>query len=225
MDTNKEPNNAPQQNGNQDSQNILISIIAVIIILIIIGFGIHHYSVNNSNLSVATSTTEEATTTEAMQATSTAAVAPSAGPDINQSDIYNATYSVWGNSENVTLENGEFKSTNPNDLIYSTVEYFALGDVNGDGHRDGIVAITSVKADSEDEVFLVTKQNGQVVTTPLAVPVGQGNTMRSVHDITINSPVITMSLDVLGPNDAHCCASIHGTYSYTLVNNALVPVK
>jgi hypothetical protein len=133
--------------------------------------------------------------------------------ELTESDIKNATYNIWSDTEKVTLKDGKFESVNNH--IGSTINKFAFDDLRKTGKKQAIVSIVTSRADSMEEIFLVAKNDMNIYTKRIDLVVGEGNTMRKIKSIGIDADgVITFDLEVLGPNDPHCCPSISGLYKY-----------
>lgn len=144
--------------------------------------------------------------------------------DVTVEDINNAKYKVWG--EDVTFVDGKYATTDPQNLISSTIDFSAIGDVNRDGKRDALAVTTTSRADSIDELHLLIKFGNIIATKPLDIPVGKGNSVRSIKSLSIDSNgIINLTMDILEPNDPHCCASIHATHQYRFLHDKLVLIK
>ncbi len=144
--------------------------------------------------------------------------------DVSPADIQNANYSVWG--ENVKFIDGKFKNSDPHDLLNSTVDYYTIADINGDGVKDALVVTTTSRADSIDNLHYVLKQNGQVITTPLSIPIAKGEAVRNISKVSAGGGgLITVYLLILAPNDPTYNPTIQGDYQYKFKDGRLVPLK
>ncbi|HZS43095.1 MAG TPA: hypothetical protein VFA52_02635 [Candidatus Paceibacterota bacterium] len=144
--------------------------------------------------------------------------------DVTSSDILNGTYQVWQGEVSANFKNG--KAEDKTAHISSSIDQSALGDINGDKIRDGLAIITTARGDSMDELFVIFKQNNILQTKALDIPLTKGNTVRNIRKVTINQDrTIDLELDILAPNDPHCCASLHGIHRYKFQNNQLVLIK
>src|SRR5262245_42251406 len=92
--------------------------------------------------------------------------------DVTVEDINNASYKVWG--ETVKFTDGKYQSTDPHDLLNSTIDFSAIGDINGDGARDALVVTTTSRADSIDELHVLLKFGSVLASKPLDIPLPKG---------------------------------------------------
>ncbi len=135
-------------------------------------------------------------------------------------DIDNGTYKIWSGTETITLNNGAY--TDLTNHIHSELTTFRLGDIDGDGIREALVVLTTSRADSIEELFVVRKIDGKVIGNPLNVLLLDGNSMRGISQITIDDQgTIALTIDAMKPGDPHCCPSVHGVYNYKFSNGAL----
>lgn len=151
--------------------------------------------------------------------------------DVTIEDIDNAEYLVWDRAERVDLINKKYEDLSKH--IRSDVALHAIADLDRDGIKDGLVVITTSRADSVDELFLIKKVNGLVITKPIGLPYEECKRyecadieMRNINDIKINSNgVATIQADFLSPDDAHCCPSIHVSQNYILETGDKLRIK
>jgi hypothetical protein len=140
--------------------------------------------------------------------------------DIGEADINNATFRVWGNSEVVKLKDGIYE--NKEDLIVSKISELIITDLNGDGYMEGVAIIDTSRADSMQELFVVVNDDGRIFTYPVDIPLEDGNMARNIQNIKVSKGIISMTLDIMGPNDPRCCPSIHGVYDFVIKDGVLV---
>lgn len=128
------------------------------------------------------------------------------------SDIQNTSY------EGTELING----SSTQDFFHYDLSSYALGDLNRDGLQDAAVVVTVTGADSSDFLYVVMDLNGIASSTPVSIPMRQGESYaRNIKVDSISNGIITLDLDIASPTDPHCCPSIQATREYAFVGNTL----
>ncbi len=142
--------------------------------------------------------------------------------ELTVGDTKNATYSVWGDDIEAKLDNGVYRDETQK--IFSTITINLIEDFDLDGKKEAIVVIDSSRADSTNELFLVTKEDGKVKTERIEIPLRNNEIgVRNYNGISVDEKgVIRISMDILAKDDAHCCPSIHETRMYWFRENKLV---
>lgn len=211
--------NQPTQSSKQPS-HLPLAIISVILSGLIFGLLGYWFGADvNSTTASTTSPTASPTVT----ASSSPVAVASPTPPLTPTQLENTTYSTYAlvTSEGrttVKLTNGQF-ALSPDTIITLDTGHIGIGDINGDGASDAVVAINNSGGGTggNTDIEAVLNNNGQ----PSYVAYAQLAVERpTINSISVNNGTITVTYTNTPP--ALSGPATQSSVSYKLINNQLV---
>ena len=150
---------------------------------------------------------------------------PGAAAKITLEQLRNAEYpSQWTRSGKAQLVNGQYReSAAPGaatEVVVSATNYYATGDLDGDGSEDAVIILESDPGGSGvffDLVPILNQQGKPRVLAPLAL----GDRIE-VSEISLSNRQVHLRLLKHGPDDPQCCPTLDVTLHYRLGPSGLV---
>jgi hypothetical protein len=147
------------------------------------------------------------------------------GAKITLDQLRNAEYpSQWTRSGKAQLVNGQYReSAAPGaatEVVVSATNYYAMGDLDGDGSEDAVIILESDPGGSGvffDLVPVLNQQGNPRVLAPLAL----GDRV-DISEITLSNAQVHVHLLKHGPDDPQCCPTLDVTLHYRLGPSGLV---
>ncbi len=139
--------------------------------------------------------------------------------------LRNAEYpSQWTRSGKARLVNGQYReSAAPGaatEVIVTATDFYALGDLDGDGSEDAVIVLESDPGGSGVFFDLVPVLNRQGQPQVLA-PVPLGDRV-DISGVSLGERRVHVHLLKHGPDDPQCCPTLDVTLHYRLGPNGLV---
>ncbi len=151
-------------------------------------------------------------------------------PPLTVEQLKNAEYTLTGSdnsSHSYQLVNGEYKKggdpTAPDYADITLLDFFPIGDLNGDGAADAAVLLAANYGGSGVfvSVAAVLNNNGQ----PHHVASTIVDDRPKINKLEIQNGAIFLDAVVHGPNDPMCCPAVPVTRTYKLIGPSLVMVN
>lgn len=151
--------------------------------------------------------------------------------DLNNAEYFSITYPEIGKFK---LTNGNYRISAeelyPNDPAFQGSaagievsiykDKIAFGNLNGDGKKDAVVALTATgggSGDFRELAVMLNEDEKPIYLTSIAL----GDRV-IINSINIQSGTITLDMVVHGPNDGMCCPTLEKIVKYKLSNNQLL---
>jgi hypothetical protein len=150
---------------------------------------------------------------------------PDSAAKITLDQLRNAEYSSqWTRSGKARLVNGQYReSAAPGaatEVVVSATNYYATGDLDGDGSEDAVIILESDPGGSGvffDLVPVLNEHGNPRVLTPL--PLGD---RVDISEISLTNGQVHVRLLKHGPDDPQCCPTLDVTLHYRLGPGGLV---
>src|SRR5262245_50636284 len=150
---------------------------------------------------------------------------PTLAAKITLEQLRNAEYtSQWTRSGKAHLVNGQYREPAApgaaTEVVVSATNYYALGDLDGDGSEDAVIILETDPGGSGvffDLVPVINEQGSPKALAPLAL----GDRV-DVSEVTLSNREVHLRLLKHGPDDPQCCPSLDVTLHYRLGPNGLV---
>jgi hypothetical protein len=150
---------------------------------------------------------------------------PEQNARITLEQLRNAEYpSQWTRSGKVHLVNGQYREPAApgaaTEVVVSATNYYALGDLDGDGSGDAVIILESDPGGSGvffDLVPVINEHGSPKALAPLAL----GDRV-DVSEVTLSNRQVHLRLLKHGPDDPQCCPTLDVTLHYRLGPNGLV---
>lgn len=147
------------------------------------------------------------------------------GAKITLEQLRNAEYpSQWTRSGKAHLVNGQYREPAApgaaTEVVVSATNYYALGDLNGDGSEDAVIILESDPGGSGvffDLVPVMNEQGSPKALTPL--PLGD---RVDISEVSVSNREVNLRLLKHGPDDPQCCPTLDVTLHYRLGPSGLV---
>ncbi len=144
---------------------------------------------------------------------------------ITLDQLRNAEYpSQWTRSGKAQLVDGQYReSAAPGaatEVVVSATNYYAMGDLDGDGAEDAVIVLESDPGGSGvffDLVPVLNQRGNPRVLAPLAL----GDRVE-VSEISLSNAQVHVRLLKHGPDDPQCCPTLDVTLHYRLGPSGLV---
>jgi hypothetical protein len=144
-------------------------------------------------------------------------IAPSGSLTLDM--LLNGTYQTPFYNRTVTLTNGYYLEGSGANAFSVHLNFYAFGDLNGDGRNDAAVILDENGGGSGtfESVIAVINQDGN----PRQENQAQLGDRVLINSIDISSGVIHLDMVVHAPNDPMCCPSLPQKQNYWLIGSKL----
>jgi hypothetical protein len=139
--------------------------------------------------------------------------------DLTLDMLLNGTYQTPYYNRTVTLTNGYYLEGSGASAFSVHLNFYAFGDLNGDGRNDAAVILdeNGGGSGSFESVIAVINQDAN----PRQESLAQLGDRVLINSIDISSGVIHLNTVVHAPNDPMCCPTLPQKQNYWLVGNKL----